>query len=418
MKLKKWFKKSLVLSAVSIAVPIAAVSCGVIQNSPELERQNTTFSSENAAERIENLWVEKVLERLFSVNNSSLDSEIDNSESQFFKNAYQAFMSYSQFQLAKDELFFLKQISEWSTAGIFNADQTTSINQLKAINTAPTLEQFKILYKVKASKVAEEVNKLLLIEKYFKIDNESDLQKIFTDFTVNKPNYDSKHYPLITYVLTKQPIQTWNYNSSNPVDLFSSRNKTVASVNDFQNLFIGTFEQAQAANSNLLFSANEVLESKLSGFKGLEIEKAQNFNLSFSVADLKQAKSNSLYGFFPNSTTRKLITVSSDNNTLQSAFPLYNTTSKQLSAVYVNQIAPIGKTVDTKDDNGNVTGQNVVLSFDGTVYESNINKLIYILSLTDSTIYTTAKTAFTNLGYKLTTTDEVLKKTLEKSGLL
>ncbi|EFF41334.1 HinT-interacting membrane complex lipoprotein P60 [Mycoplasmopsis alligatoris] len=413
MKRKKLFLSA--ISAAFIAPSVLAVSCGRNEDSAELIKQNDLFKSGKAKTVANKIWVEQVLKKLYNVTDKSLQEEFANKNSQYYKDALSAFNTFSEFSLATDELFYLKQLSDWSSKGIFTKSEVANLASIT--KQAPNESQFNIIFKNQSTDLSFDINKLLLVNKYFEVKDESLLLKMHDDFAKNKPNYDVNQYNLLAYALSKNYVQKWEYVSKDITDLFSEKNKTISSIEDYSKLLSSTYDQAVVAHKNLLFSDNSAIEAKLGGYKGLTPDSISKYGLEMDTDKLKLATKEALYGFFSNSEDKSLIHLKNGTNELSRPIPLYNAKTNELSVTYLNLILPIGKKVETKDKDGKAI-TSTVLSFDNTIYAKNLSRLAYLFMLSDKTLYDTAKSGFLKLGYKLKVTDPVILEELKGSELL
>ncbi|ADE19367.1 HinT-interacting membrane complex lipoprotein P60 [Mycoplasma crocodyli] len=412
-------RKLLILSTLSTSViaPIAfTISCGKNQDSSDLIKQDELFKGANVKVVAEKIWTEKTLASLYNIKAPTLNDEFLNKESQYYKDAYQAFKTFSEFSVGLDELFYMKQLSTWSSQGIFTADEA---NKLASITKGqPTEEQFNIIYKNKATGFSIDLNKLLLVNKYFDIKDDKSLLKIHPDYAKNKPNYDTNQYNLIAYAMSKNFVQKWEYVSKEVTDLFSEKTKTINKISDFTKLLSKTYEQSVVANEQLLFTENKETELKLGGYVGLVADGINAYGLDVDMDKLKNATKGFLYGFYSNNDDKSLVHLKTNSEDFEKSIPLYNVKNKDLSVTYLNLILPIGKEVEEKDKDGKVTGKSKVLSFDNTIYKDHLTKLSFSFVLADKNVFDVAKSAFIKLGYKLQVDDPILKETLKGSDLI
>ena len=146
-------------------------------------------------------------------------------------------------------------------------------------------------------------------------------------------------------------------------------------------------------------------QAKLKGYGGFETN-ATSYDLSWDYDSIKNLKANKIYGYY-DPIIRKLHNNEEDSNFSKVGYNPYKTSTNKV-VVYVNQITPIGAKdeVDLKDPNDEKKSKKVrLLTFVGTPYEHNLDKLAYIFYIKDSSLAETALKAFAKQDYKLKFTD-------------
>lgn len=244
--------------------------------------------------------------------------------------------------------------------------------------------------------------KLLLVLKYFELNDAKSLQKVNQNYALQKDNYDNNQFNLIDYVLNKKLVQSWSYdNQSDKNDVFSTLTRSIQNVSDYNNLLKNTPALLNVASQELLFNANNsAAEVTMGGFANLKALPAE-VKLSYDLQSLLQVtEAKKLSGFY-NYQNNTLVPLS--NTSLEA--PVFVSRDGQLLKVsYFNQVAPIKDTIDGKD----------VLSFNKTAYASKLFNLEVNLAAYDDKLYNTAKSAFVALGYLLEVNNETLKEKISR----
>ncbi|VEU76343.1 HinT-interacting membrane complex lipoprotein P60 [Mycoplasmopsis columboralis] len=402
MKLIKKLKFILPSSAI-LSTAAIAISCGRVENTEQRNKQENLLSNGDLSKVVEGFWLKATLANLYSVSGSLLEDET------FVNDAYNAYKTKLSTDQLEKPFTLYEQLTNWKNQALFSQQQLNVLNDsqsdLFAANALPNQEQFKVLYAQDKTQVAFEVNKLLLVKKYFEISSESDLQ------TVNKKNYDDNkdryqldQFNLIDYVLNTKIAQVWNYNSNTANDIFSNVSRTILTTNDYNDLLKNKTESSKVATKELLFNSNDY-EATLGGYKGLS-SSLNDYSLNNSAAYLlEQNNFANLSGFY-DWTNRKLVGVK-ENGTLNESIKVTND-NKTIKVSYLNLVAPIVKEV-SKDDK-----TTKILSFDNTPYFSKLDTLKVSLAIFGAdSLYKNAQKAFIALGHKISLENDIIKSKLE-----
>ncbi|QKT05673.1 HinT-interacting membrane complex lipoprotein P60 [Mycoplasma sp. OR1901] len=401
----KWIKK--VILPVSLAsISVAAISCGRTADSIEKTKQDELFKDTKVKTEVENLWIENVLKTYYSVeNNNELFSNQDYKDA-----AFQTYKTYVEYQNQKDSKYLEKQITNLLSLGVLNENDYKELEKAFSFKSLPTLEQFSILYKNKSSDVRLLVNKQLLVNKYLTISKKEELQKVDNSkYLKNKDKFDQNNFLLIDYILDKNYVQLWEFKSSKEQDLFTTKYKTISNIQEFNDITLKNYTTDNVVSSNLLFSNNKKIETKLGGYVGIQ---KTPFSFDNSLTALSQ--DNVLLSGFYNYSTKNLVKVTEDGN-LAESIKITNNDGK-INISYLNRIMPLTKKVANPNDKEK---EMTIFTMDNTIFAPNLLILTTILSVNDESLYNKAVEAFVALGNKLTITEnDTLKKSLEGSKFL
>lgn len=401
-KLSKMLKK-FILPIAATTLVFASASCGRVVETAEKADQDKKLSDKNVVTIAQNLFVKNVLATKYNENNVSnfnFEKEFEKTDSMLFNNAYDAFTIYALNKLSQNSLYFVNMWSIWTSAGIFTDEELKLIKaDLQQIDKVPSKDTFKVIYLNEKTGVANDINNLLLVLKYFDIKDEESLKKLDTNFDSDKENMDLNYLNLIKYVLDKKPIQKWGFETTQTIDIFSATYKFVNNIEDYQKSAVQFASTAKTIDPRLIISNNQNFEENLSGYQGVLINSADSYNLDYSVNFLKSANLSALSGFFGNEATSKSL-INVRNNLLVNPIPLYNKTTKKITATYINMLAP------THDEQNKLTFKN-------SPYLSSINKMIISFALIDKDLINLSIKAFVKLGYSISTSEKLVADLLK-----
>lgn len=390
--MKNKFKKLLTLSAI-MPVSAIAISCGTTVDDPEKVAQDKLLNSNNAKLAAEKFWLGQSLASLYG----STSAELTSNE-KYKQEALNAYKVYVASQNLKDPFYLWNQVNSWNLKGLFN--ESAELNSLKKYKSSVDETSYWLAYNKDETDVKFNTQKLLLVLKYFELNDAKSLQKVNQNYALQKDNYDNNQFNLIDYVLNKKLVQGWSYdNQSDKNDVFSTLTRSIQNVSDYNNLLKNTPALLNVASQELLFNANNsAAEVTMGGFANLKALPAE-VKLSYDLQSLLQVtEAKKLSGFY-NYQNNTLVPLS--NASLEA--PVFVSRDGQLLKVsYFNQVAPIKDTIDGKD----------VLSFNKTAYASKLFNLEVNLAAYDDKLYNTAKSAFVALGYLLEVNNETLKEKL------
>lgn len=390
------FRNKLAPLALAAVPAVALASCGRTEDTTAKVEQDAKFKNESIKTVMENFWLKSTLQSIY---NTSDDLAKNN---EYFNDAFLAYKATISFNNISNPYYLYEQINNWNADGIFTAQDNQTLESLRLSNSNVNEEQFRIILNNSSTNIEQQVNKLILVLKYFQISSDEQLKTVNTSFETNKDNFQHDQFNLISYVLNKKIAQVWNYKSSSSDDIFANRARTISNVSDYLNLTLNSSVDQQKASADLLFNSQNSFELKLGGYLGLVDSSKVNTTLNYSVSDLKQSTINTS-GFYDFSNN-KIVTVN-ENETLATPIAASNDGST-INVVYLNQIVPVKKDVTEGDKTTSI------LSFDNTVYASELKKLELLLALSDSTLYGVAQEAFVKLGNVLEIKNDTIKETL------
>lgn len=399
-RISKMLKK-FILPVAATTLVFASASCGRVVETAEKADQDKKLSDKNVVAIAQNLFVKNVLFDKYNqdkVVDFNFENEFKNMDSVLFGDAYNAFTIYALNKLSQSSLYFVNMWSTWTNAGIFTDQEIKLVKEdLQQIDKVPTKDTFKVIYLNAKTGVANDINNLLLVLKYFDIKDDESLKKLDTTFDIDKENMDLNYLNLIKYVLDKKPIQKWGFETTETIDIFSATLKFINNIDDYQKAAVQFANTAKTIDPRLVVSNNESFEKNLSGYQGLLINSATPYNLNYSVDFLKSANPAALSGFYGNeANSRNLIAVT--NNVLNNAIPIYNKATKKISATYINMLAPTHEMQNNKN----------VLTFKNSPYLPALNKMIISFALIDHDLVNTSIKAFVKLGYSISTSEKLV----------
>ncbi|UUM19835.1 MULTISPECIES: HinT-interacting membrane complex lipoprotein P60 [unclassified Mycoplasma] len=380
------------------------VSCGATVNTEARSKQENEFKNANLEKIAEGFWLKATLSKLYSISESTLLAN-----STFLNQTYSAYRTYLNNLQISDPFVLYKSLTKWKNEALFNENELKILNDksndLFLANSTPTLEQFKVLFNKNKTDVEFNINRLLLVKKYFEISSENDLKIVNKDsYDANKEKYDLTQFNLIDYVLKTKIAQIWKYTSDTANDIFSNVSRTISNIKDYNDLLKNKKEALKVATSDLLFN-NGDFEKSLGGYEGLSSSLNDYFLNTGITFLLEQNNSSNLSGFY-DLTNNKLVSV--DNKGQLSETIKVTNDNKKIKVTYLNVIAPIAKTVTQG------VKEVKILSFDKTPYFAKFDTLkIYLAIFGGENIYKTAKKAFIDLGNKISLENDIIKDKLK-----
>lgn len=390
------FRNKLVPLALALVPAVALASCGRTEDTTAKVEQDAKFKNESIKTVMENFWLKSTLQSIYNTSDDLTKND------QYLNDAFLAYKATVSFNNISNPYYLYEQINSWNANGIFTSAENEALNSLRLSNSNVNKEQFEIIFNNNSTNIEQQVNKLILVLKYFQISSDEQLKKVNTSFETNKDNFQHDQFNLISYVLNKKVAQVWNYKSSSSDDIFANNARTISNVSDYLNLTLNSSVNQNKASVDLLFNSQNSFELKLGGYLGLVDSSKVNAVLNYTVSDLKQSTINTS-GFYDFSNN-KIVTVHQDE-TLATPIAASNDGST-INVVYLNQIVPVKKDVTEGDKTTSI------LSFDNTVYASDLTKLELLLALSDSTLYGVAQEAFVKLGNVLEIKNDTIKETL------
>ena len=393
------------LAPLAVLPTAAVVSCGKTIDSDKKVAQDEFLKNAARVKEVESKYRTLVISSLYGLDISNPDiykTTFMNKGSELYKDSKKAFDLYAEEQINKDPYYFAKQANTWCKDGIIG--KVDSIDKLKN----PDDDAFQTYWKADGTGIREKVEEMILIKWYFfKNDTFDKLKKIKGDDFKDNANikYEWKNYLLMEEALNKKMVQIWKSAKEEDKDdsFFVVGQGTIKDPDSFNKLIEEERSSKMMPNVDKLTDIAD--QAKLKGYGGFETN-ATSYDLSWDYDSIKNLKANKIYGYY-DPIIRKLHNNEEDSNFSKVGYNPYKTSTNKV-VVYVNQITPIGAKdeVDLKDPNDEKKSKKVrLLTFVGTPYEHNLDKLAYIFYIKDSSLAETALKAFAKQDYKLKFTD-------------
>lgn len=405
------FKKKMLALTPFLALPMIVVSCGKTVDSPEKVAQDPILKKE-AKTMKEQLNVRLILQDLYKVGN--LQSELEKKDSEYYKDAYSAFNVYSKTQIAKDPLYFYTKEQEWKNKFKYNAYGTADLT----FNQTPDENKFVAYIKNIHTGIEFEINKMLLVKKYFLTDKKGSLTKgngvVKLDI-----KYDQNQYNLIDYVLKNKPSQQWQIVSKNASDIFTGTTETISNWKQFNEIATDQKYYSQKVSQDLSLGivngTQDFGDYKLYGYVGLVKNGLSSFGDLNKLYDRNNFKVDRVvvkHGFYD--TQNKVLR--GYNELDKHPIAPWLEASKELKATYMNLIIPDyvkAKITDSDYEEKRKEDKKYdgYISFSSKSYSpEKLNVLIYLLSVMDPKIYTDLAIKFyEKLGYKIESDVQAIK---------
>lgn len=410
------------------AFPVAAVSCGRVIETPSKKIQDDFLKAGDRKEEIKNIWRQITIASLYNINvtasyntdNSEYIKTFNDTNSQLYKDSLEVFKVYAEdkvFKNGADGFYFYEKSLQWKEKNYFTKDQELKISVLKA-GEIPNEEIFRIFWNAEKTGIRAEIQKILFVQKYFEISDKEKLAKLDDKFKYNSSflKYELENYNLTRYAVEKKPVQLWKKTAETKItseeDFFVTQLKTIKSIDTF-NAFMKDSEDENKKISDIEKITDNAYENQLLGYQGINLN-FSDYSLKWDEKNLQNAEANKLYGFYTPIEDRLIL---QDDELFKKGYSPYkgSNSNKEIVAVYLNQIAPIGQAeVELpKESNEKETEKVKLLSFKGTIFQNHLKKLAILFALKDSSLVDTAETAFTKLGYKLNVENDALKEVLK-----
>lgn len=428
MKIKMFRKLSFISPL--IAFPLVAVSCGREVKSSELIEQDNLLSSDQLITNIEKDWLENTVAALYNIDLNNAETknsylnDLQNLNATLYENAKLAFEMYAQTKLNSDGYYFFTQNNTWLKNGILNAQENSQLNTNILASVVPNEEAFKIYWSKTETGIRNEINKMLLVLKYFTISDKEQLKTTIDNFKYDSNlKYSLENYNLIKYALEKRMVQIWKKETSSAIskdDFFIKGYGFIKNVADF-NAFLENTTEFTKTLPNIQKLTNNNYDLELKGYAGFT-SNVNDYGLFWDYDSLSKVKpettSYSLTGFYDPTTNKLLASLGGDN--AYSPYTDNASTSDKAIVVYLNQIAPISEAGEGTDlpisEDSSETKKVPLLTFKNTPYgtKTNIAKLSFIFFNNDSSLYSNAQSAFAKLGYKITINKAVSQSLADK----
>ncbi|PAK21212.1 hypothetical protein CJJ23_03305 [Mycoplasmopsis agassizii] len=434
--LKSFLKLSLPLVGLS-AVAVSAVACGQVVDSAEKGEQDGTLGGAPVKAAVFNLYKETILANLYGIDSlQSNDTYLDDSTSEFYQDAYSAWLFYASTNILNNINWFQEQRSTWDTNGISSYNFKDTTNTINVDNNYQSANTFKTLFLNQTSTIRNDLVNYLLVKRYLLNQSLEDVKKSLTNYdtimsdataetdatkilykAINVEN--TSDFFLMKYLLSDAKIvNQWKYTSTPPLSQITSGViATVKSVADYNAIVTDSAQQLKTINTN--FAVNGASSDNLAalfayqGFVNFNetVTPAGDFSWTMDSLKARTASNGIVEGFqdLPSNVlytqqqlTANAATASTDDVTEVTVMSETNGTTT-VNATYAIKIAPLFNTTSE------------TFTFTGTPWASNEQQrlITFWLNKIDSTLITKALTHYKALGYSVSTDIESLKKSIE-----
>lgn len=306
LKKKKFWYKSLVFLSLNFSF-FSFVSCVVNVDTSERAEEDRKLSSNDVKNYVENAFVENILhENAFKSSDSNLTVQFQNTNSEFFKEAKNAFDFYQKYQISLDPTFTLKLISELQNKNVLSTNDFATLSAQSGYNKLFNDQGFIILYQNFATGIAQIVNKMLLVKFYLIQLDQPNLIKdsqIYKDGISSRSSFNTRQifqnidpnspdFFLIHLMLTKNPVQVWQFESNDQSSISTFSQLKVKDTNSFNNLLRSENISSKLTRKEQDFerlAKNDKLDTaNLLGYSGILYRHNANLgDLSFQFNDLR-----------------------------------------------------------------------------------------------------------------------------------
>ncbi|WP_033160870.1 HinT-interacting membrane complex lipoprotein P60 [[Mycoplasma] collis] len=301
-KLNKIFVSGILLT------PFILSSCSQTVSSSSKIIEDEKLKSNEVKEFLENKVVEQILMDKWYKSDKNLAQQFLDSNSQYYKDAKNAFEYYQNFNLKTNDNFTSKIITDLIGKNLVKDNEIQTLLNDAGPQKIFSENSFKILFNISESQISSKINKMLLNLNHLSNINKEDIQssKIYKDaFDETKNQFNqkeifenidinSKDFFLINLLLNKKVAQTWSYKSEDPSDVHTLKFVTVKDENDF-NFFIPkdkqNLETTKLIKDFELYKLNDSIDvKKLFGYKGLLYNQNgfSKYGVSYRINELKK----------------------------------------------------------------------------------------------------------------------------------
>ncbi|CAT05290.1 Uncharacterised protein [Mesomycoplasma conjunctivae] len=321
--MKKSWKKWSLLSLATLPTIATFISCGINVQSGQREEENRKLASQETKDFIENAYVANILSQNFYSDGASVLDSFNNTNSPFYKEAKDTFDFYQKYQIAQNPTYSLNLLSQLRENNAITSVDFATLTTQAGYNKEFNEQGFQILYKNFATGIQTIINKMILVKNYLINLNESQIttSKVYKDGIGANASFSSqqifqsidpksKDFFLIQLLLSKQPAQVWQFESSDPLDISTFSQLRVKDLNTFNNFLrsdnINSKSTRKEESFEKLAINDSIDSSKLLGYSGILYNQGSNggdldYSLSFLMSQ-GEIKS----GFFDPQTKRIL----------------------------------------------------------------------------------------------------------------
>lgn len=428
------------------SVAIISAKCGNDVETTERLNQQKDLKDAKRVSELEEIWKNFALSYIYKLKPSNkhdakswkqnFEKEFKNQQSQLFKDSYDAYKIFALDQLSKNEYYFVEKSLEWKKNDVFKSNPFDWIST-KNFPGEQKPEDFIRIWMEDKTGIRKEINNMLLVKAYFGISDLKQLQTIannianagkadkdkskdqkFEYFVGGKDaKFDLNHYNLVKYAFENKYIQLWKRTFDDKTtsnDLFTKKEikNTISNKDDFNAFFKDTAEAEKKAKDWEIITMNDE-DKELQGYAGIQKDPG-TYGLNWNETDNKRrVTSSGTYGAYD--ALNSILISFSDLKSKSSSVGVKDKDGKSIVS-YINQIVPVGKKtkLKTKEDytkdkvEDSKQKETEVLSFDGTIYKDNLDKLAYLFYGKDAkSLLEKAIEAFAHLGVKIKVNKEI-----------
>lgn len=289
-----------------------AVSCTVGNVTDEFSKQAKILESSQAKNYFYDNWLNQVIATNFeNVEPNKVDEKMLDFSTVLGKLTWNAFSSYQFYNMQNDSNFWLKKKTEWENQGLSQLDN--SYNFLPIFDQQINKKDFEYLFKNSLiTNLKNSIKELIVIANFLnknfsEKDDKNQLWGISDKATLDLINTSEKeqNYYLMRYLLSKKPIEKWEFDSSDNSLLSFAKFIKIKNIDQYNSLFeknnLGNI--SKNLNQAKIKIADNIDSSKINGYKGIEFTSIDSNNLSFNLNQLLKESVN-LAGFWDQKTNK------------------------------------------------------------------------------------------------------------------
>lgn len=287
---------------------ITFISCSYNVESPERIEEDKKLQDKIVKRYVDNAFVETILaQRVYKFQPTAIASNFNDTNSEFFKDAQQAFNFYQNYQLKQDENFTYTTYSNLLKDQVLNSNDFRQLEKDLGSGNKFSTPSFKILYNNFDTGIAEIVNKLLLTKHFLLGQEENDIKnsKIYKESISDKASFTTKNifesldpsdkdFFLMKLLLEKQPAQVWKFESSDGLDLATFAATQVKDAKSFNSIVLADAKldskTTQKQENFEFLQANDSIDlHNLFGYQGILYNQgvSSRNDLDYSISHLQ-----------------------------------------------------------------------------------------------------------------------------------
>ncbi|MGY6172343.1 HinT-interacting membrane complex lipoprotein P60 [Candidatus Mycoplasma pogonae] len=314
---KNKFKKLLVIASPAV-LSVSLVACAATVNSDNKNIQDKILL-QHGEKVSNNEYLNSILTYQYReiLGSDSVDQALENANSTFFNEAWEAFDFYQSQQLQNDPFFFIKLINAWSSQGFLSQDGTPDSNinatqQLNVESNQPLNKMQLVLISKNLDTGIKELLKKMLITKQYLLNSTKENIEKSKEYTENKDkdeykyiSTDSKDFFLLAQVLKNRILQKWEFNTDKLSALASYGSFKIKDGSGFNLLSENKLSlvRQKVVPQNALQTSDDLNTNQLFSYKGLQINQTGNADLNFAVSYLR-SQDTTKSGFVDNNTSK------------------------------------------------------------------------------------------------------------------